>query len=123
MISAAASLTDSGSIVNVFRGLTVERARTSDHVGTVSIDTSGVVGVDPVYLTNVTVKERRDLDLDGARHDIFAIGDYSAERTRLAFGYTITGSDPFLQLTITLANHGNRHRPTFTPTVRFTDGD
>ena len=110
-------VTDSGSIINVFRGLKIDVERSNGTTGTVSIDASDVVGIDPVYLGNVTGEERRDLEINDGRPDALALGNYSADRVRVVFTYKISGPDPFLQLAVTLANHRNSHRPIFTPTV------
>ncbi len=109
--------TDCGSIINVFGGLRIDVERSPGKTRTISIDSCDVVGIEPVYLGNVEVKEQRDLRINNRISDAFAIGAWSADRKRAAITCEITGPNPFLQLSVTLANHGNSHRPTFTPTV------
>ena len=110
-------VTDFGSIINVFRGLAIDVETSGDGAGTVTVDVSDVVGIDPVYLGNVMVAEQRDLEVNDGHPSTVALGDYSADRVRMVFTCKITGPAPFLQLAVTLANHRDSHRPTFTPTV------
>ena len=94
--------------------------RSDGGTGAVTVDSCDVVGTDPVYLGNVKVAQERDIEINHGHPRTVALGEYSPDRVRVAFTYKITGPDPFLQLAVTLANHQNSHRPTFTPTMSIT---
>ena len=111
---------DYGSIINVFRGLLIGVESSDDEIKTITVDASDVVGIDPIFLANVTVKEQRDIEILPALPRNRALGEYNADRTRMSFPCRVTGDEPFCQLAVTLGNHENSHRPTFTPTVRIT---
>ena len=110
-------LADGGTLICRFLGFDIGVNRQSSAEGTVSLDVSGVVGLEPVYIGNCSLAEKKDIEFPNCNGDIFALSHYTSDRRKITIPYRIKGENPRLGLRVTLANRSNSYRPSFEPGI------
>lgn len=114
-------LADGGTLIGRFRGFDIEVSRQSSSEGTVCLDVSEVVGLEPVYIGNCSIVEKNDIEFPSCNGDHFALSHYASDRRKITIPYRMKGKSPRLGLQVTLANRSNAHRPVFEPKVDLSE--
>jgi hypothetical protein len=110
-----------GTLVCRFRGFIIEIDKYGPSRGEVVIDTSDLLGIEPVYIGNASVADKNSIEFENHNSNAFALTNYSPDRRKLRIDYKVTGSSPSMILRITLANRANSYRPVFETAIKITE--
>ncbi len=100
-----------------FDGFVIEGSKiNTDGEGTLSVDVSQIAKLDDVYISRISIEESQGVKLaddDGSHHPY----KFSADRTKVCFGYKMKDSAGFIRPKIVLANRSNPYHPIFKPRI------
>ena len=114
-------LATGGTLISRFRGFDIDIQRQSSSGGTVCLDVSETVGLDPVYIGNCAITDKNDVEFPDCHGDHFILSHYTSDRRKITIPYRVRGKSPRLELRVTLANRSNGYRPTFQPKINLAE--
>ena len=104
------------TLVTRFQGMLIEKDACGEGRIAVSLDVSGVAGLEPVYIAKADVTGRESVECEHDSGEI-KLTAFSSDRRRATLVCKVSGPNPVIKLKVVLANRANSHRPVFEPAV------